>query len=555
MSKGKRLVIYFFYDKDGIADRYVDYFLQGLRPVTDDFVIVANGKITPETRKMFLKYTDDIIVRLNVGLDAWAYKDALEYVGWDKLREYYEVCLVNSTIMGPVYPFEEMFSKMDEKEDLDFWGITRHMGSSDDPFHCNPYGYLPEHIQSHFTVYRNRFLKSKALKYYWDHLPEIKGYSDSVGKHESYFTRHFQDMGFKWTTYVHNKDEKGYNSYYLMMAPVQAIKNDRCPIFKRRTFFHDGPDMISESNREQAVVLLDYLRTQTHYDTGMIMENIIRTCHQNDFVSNLALFYTLPTEVRISPEQWHRNVALVMHLYYMDLLENSVHYAWSMPPEADIYITTPHKEEVEHIRKVFSVLPNKVEVRLIENRGRDVSSLLVGVADIVNHYDYICFYHDKKVTQLDQKIIGLSWGYMISENILHNRTYVENIISTFEMHPKLGLLTPLQPSHSVYIDTFGNEWGVNYDNTKRLAEDLKLNVPMSPLKPPVAPLGTCFWFRTKAMKKMFDKKWKYSDFPKEPNKIDGTLLHAVERVYPFVIQDAGYYPAYVGTDILGGNAL
>ena len=63
-----------------------------------------------------------------------------------------------------------------------------------------------------------------------------------------------------------------------------------------------------------------------------------------------------------------------------------------------------------------------------------------------------------------------------------------------------------------------------------------------------APLGTMFWFRPKALKPLFDKDWDYKDFPPEPNKIDGTLLHAVERVYPFAAQQAGYYPAIGMTD-------
>lgn len=552
MALGKRLVIYFFFDKDGIADRYVDYFLNGLKPVTDDFVIVANGKITPETRSMFLKYTDDIIVRRNVGLDVWAYKEALEYVGWDKLRDYYEVCLVNSTIMGPVYPFKEMFDKMSQNPDLDFWGINRHMGSDVDPFQCNPYGYLPEHIQSHFTVYRNRFLKSKELKQYWDHLPPISGYEDSVGKHESYFTKHFQDMGFIWTSYVHNQCESKNFPYYLLLNPMEALAKDRCPVFKRRSFFHDGDDLISLTNREQALRLISFLKEHTHYDVNMIYENIIRTCHQDDFVMDMGLFYILPSDIRISSESKASSAALVMHLYYKDLLQDSLHYAASMPPEADIIITTPHETEVDRIKEAFSILPNRVEVRLIENRGRDVSSLLVGAADVVDKYDYVCFFHDKKVTQLTSPAIGRSWAYMLSESVLRNRNYVENILSTFENHPKLGLLTPPEPYHSVYIDTWGHEWGDNFENTRELAEQLNLHVSMSEDKPPVAPLGTTFWFRTKAMKKLFKKDWKYTDFPKEPNKIDGTLLHALERVYPFVVQDAGYYPAYVRPDVLGG---
>ena len=54
-----------------------------------------------------------------------------------------------------------------------------------------------------------------------------------------------------------------------------------------------------------------------------------------------------------------------------------------------------------------------------------------------------------------------------------------------------------------------------------------------------------FWFRPKAMKKLLEKTWKYEDFPKEPNKIDGTMLHAIERAYPFVVQEAGFYSANV----------
>lgn len=50
------------------------------------------------------------------------------------------------------------------------------------------------------------------------------------------------------------------------------------------------------------------------------------------------------------------------------------------------------------------------------------------------------------------------------------------------------------------------------------------------------------------MKPLYNKDWKYEDFPAEPNKIDGTLLHAIERIYPFIVQESGYYPAIGMTD-------
>ena len=68
------------------------------------------------------------------------------------------------------------------------------------------------------------------------------------------------------------------------------------------------------------------------------------------------------------------------------------------------------------------------------------------------------------------------------------------------------------------------------------------------MKVPVAPHGSCFWFRTDALRKLFKYDWKYEDFPEEPLPIDGTISHAIERCYAYVAQDAGYYSAIVMCD-------
>ena len=120
-----RLVIYFFYDADGIVDRYVPYMLEDINKNCSELFVVCNGKLTPEGRKTFLKLTPHLLVRENVGFDVWAYKEALEHYGWEKLAEFDEVVLMNYTIFGPLYPFSEMFEKMNQR-DVDFWGITKH---------------------------------------------------------------------------------------------------------------------------------------------------------------------------------------------------------------------------------------------------------------------------------------------------------------------------------------------------------------------------------------------------------------------------------------------
>lgn len=157
--------------------------------------------------------------------------------------------------------------------------------------------------------------------------------------------------------------------------------------------------------------LLSFLREHTAYDVNMIFENIIKTCHQDDFVVSMDLFYILPSDIiKISSVDNKYNVALViMHLYYKNLLQYSLHYVASMSPNADIIATTPHVDEVDRIKNAFSLLPSYVEVRLIDNRGRDVSSLQVGADDVIEKYDYVCFYHDKNYLA---RISGYYWSQL-----------------------------------------------------------------------------------------------------------------------------------------------
>ena len=260
------------------------------------------------------------------------------------------------------------------------------------------------------------------------------------------------------------------------------------------------------------------------------------------------LTYIMPSKVKYQ-NTFKSKIALVIHLYFPDLLEENKHYIESMPKDADIYITTNTQEKKQAIEEAYKDLQyNHLEVRIIENRGRDVSSLLVGVKDVIMNYDLVCFAHDKKTAQVKPGTNGASFAYKCFENTLSNNNYVENIISTFEENPRLGLLTPPEPNHDTFFPTCGFEWGPNFDKTKKLAKQLGLTVPMSAFKPPVAPLGTMFWFRPKAMQPLYAKDWEYNDFPPEPNKIDGSLLHAIERIYPFIVQQAGYYPAVAMTE-------
>lgn len=549
----KRLGIFFFYDKDGIVDAYVTYLLEHLLPFFDRLVIVCNGKLKQEGQRAFERYSKDIIVRENVGYDVGAYKAAMEYVGWKELEKYGETVIFNHTIMGPVFPFEEMFEEMN-KRDVDFWGITKYGRESFDPFGYSPYGYLPEHIQSHFLVFRKSLVRTPDFKSYWDSMPPINSYNDSVGMFESLFTKQFEEKGFNWDVYVDTDDYTGITTFPLMNFAKELLEKKRCPVFKRRTFFQPYDYVLGNTMGQPAVELMDYLKKCTDYPVDMIWDNLLRTCHQADLVRTLHLNYILPTEYHKKETEEYvktQKIVLVMHLYFPDLVQESFQYASTMPACADVYITTNSAEKKELIEKVFSKGKfHHLEVRVIENRGRDVSSLLVGVKDVIMNYDIACFVHDKKAAQIVPGSVGVGFAYKCYKNTLYNRDFVYNVIETFRKNPRLGIISPPFPNHADYFPLLCDEWGPNYDNTKKLAKELQIDVPMSHAKEAVAPYGTFFWFRPAAMKKLYARDWKYEDFPPEPNNTDGTVLHAVERLYPFAAQAEGYYPGVLMSDKL-----
>lgn len=547
-NEAKRLAIYFFYDKDGIVDNYITYFLENLKKSVSYLYIVCNGKLNSSGYSLLKEKANKVLVRENKGFDVWAYKECLDNIGFENLIEYDEIVMLNSTIMGPIYPFSNIFMEMNFV-DIDFWGLTVYNEVPFDPFGTIKYGYIPQHLQSHFIAVRKSMFLSSDFQKYWMDMPEIHSYEEAVGKHEAIFTKTFADLGYKWKAYVNTEDLKHHSYHPILMNPVELIKNRKCPVFKRRSFFHNYDELLNVSIGNQAYELMQYLQKYTNYDVDMIWQNIIRTQNMADIKRNLHLSYILPTEITIASINQNIKVALIMHIYFEDLIEYCYDYASSMPEYVDVYITTNTDEKKIAIEKIFKNLNcNNCKVMVIQNRGRDVSALLTASKDFIMQYDYICFAHDKKVKQLDQAIKGEAFSYHCFENILCNENYVKNIITTFEENPRLGLLTPPPPYHADYYPTISFEWGYNFDNTKKLADELGLQVDLSIDKEPIAPLGTMFWFRTDAMKKLFEKNWKYTDFPPEPNNTDGTLLHAIERIYPFVVQDAGYYCAWVISD-------
>lgn len=259
------------------------------------------------------------------------------------------------------------------------------------------------------------------------------------------------------------------------------------------------------------------------------MENVWSIRENNGFR------FILPERAMAASGIDHADVAVIAYIYYEDTAKKYWTYLNSIPDEMAIYLISSN----ESVLKVLTQFAqNKENVNVIRkmNRGRDVSALVISSKEIFQRHKYVCFVHDKHAkSETGQDMVNF-WLENLWGNTLKSEGYIENVLKLFADHPELGLLVPPEPYTYLQQNSF---WRIEYERTKTLAEELKLENTMIEDKYPPITLGTVFWCKSFVMKKLLEKNWKFEDFLEEPMPEEGTISHAIERIFAFLAQDAG----------------
>lgn len=539
-GKNNRLLVYFFYDKAGVVDDYIIYMLKKLKPNVKDIIFVSNGDMTPRSREKVEKIADDIIEKENKGMDVMAYKAAIDFVGYEKLKKYDELIMMNFTIMGPVTPLEDMFQDMDAR-DIDFWGLTLFHGCDGDPFGADcEYGFLPMHIQSHFIAVRNDMLKSDDFKEYWESRPEIKKYSDAIGKHEAVFTRHFDELGYKWDVYSDTRDCMDYTDLPIISMPVKLIRDKKCPVFKRRNFFQEYFDIMNKSTGEVEAELYDYLKKHTDYDVNYIWDNMLRVQNISDIKKAVQLNYVLSTRAAEYTKEPEKKVLFVVFVSDIRHMYGNYKRIENLPDTCDVLLAAPSEEVLDTFNRIFNC--KHIVKTIVSDKIYSAIGRLSIVKDEVKRYELICFLNDFRDNKLEFDSVNESFLFRCYSTLAYNETYINNIINLFDKNERMGLLLSPPPNHADYYPTLGCfDWGDNFDTTKELAKYMELNVNIDITKEPLPAYGDMFFARTDALSAVFD-----TDFEAfcETDNID--LIF--ERIYAYAAQAKGYYTAGVMSD-------
>ncbi len=225
-------------------------------------------------------------------------------------------------------------------------------------------------------------------------------------------------------------------------------------------------------------------------------------------------------------------ICLQIHIFYLDLLENIVTEINKIPYAFDCYISTDSTDKAEYIRNYFKSHSNAVNVivEIYDNKGRDVYPLIAQMSKYVTKYKFICHMHTKK-SKID--IFGDNWREYLFGSLFGSKENIENILKNLEMNKGLGIVFP-KPFQNLENAI---HWGLN----KELAE----NVLQKPVNNIVFPVGNMFWARVDAVLPIFTNTLA-NNFPNEKGQADGTIAHAIERLWVYTAEYNGYTFSYCG---------
>lgn len=470
----KRLALFFFFDEQGIVDKYIYDILQDLKNSVRKIVVVVNGKIEEEYLRQLENMSVEVLVRQNRGYDVWAYKEGIDFIGLDVLRSYDEFILMNYTNFGPIYPFKEMFDHMSKRKELDFWGLTKSWGNNRD---------IPQHIQSHFIVVRKNMLQSNYFAEYWNNVPEIKCYNDALWKHEFVFTTFFEKRGFKWDVYLNIDEFKNSVSNPLLAYPYYMIKSKRTPLIKRKSFFLE-PSWVFEiglkSNLRQA---MEYMEKELKYNTNNIWENLLRT-------QDLQIL------------RWTMGLEFIVSDYgKCEIADDTL-----------VIIDVRYRIDLTFLNEYLEKIPRNVDVYIISNNSNidfEETKFSRAVHYLFYQGERFSFYEInklKKYSYIGYANISECRGDLTDKFSLYDKENFDNmfaspeafsqIINIFKERKEIGVLFSGLKKEDDIINCI---WREQYEAINKILIESGINVKTNALTAPIYHLNGFVFFRTEIL--------------------------------------------------------
>ncbi len=221
--------------------------------------------------------------------------------------------------------------------------------------------------------------------------------------------------------------------------------------------------------------------------------------------------------------------AVVLHLFYPDLWEEICGFLDHLGDDFDLFVSLCPESSCGVEERIREWFPD-AEIRWFENRGRDIGPFFELLREgVLSHYEMICKVHSKKSLH---RTDGDRWRGNLLHQLLGAPQIIREIEDAFAADPEVGLIGPANQ-----LDRREESWGSNRERMIGLAS--RMGVPATEVVLEFF-AGSMFWARPSALAKLAALDLRLEDFEEERGQLDGTLHHALERLFPAAVRAAGF---------------
>jgi lipopolysaccharide biosynthesis protein len=230
-------------------------------------------------------------------------------------------------------------------------------------------------------------------------------------------------------------------------------------------------------------------------------------------------------------------IAVAVHLHYTELWDEfeTLLGRWRLPFRLFLTLNAADEKLQARVRSAFP----GAEIRIVENRGRDVRPFLILLEQgAFQNFDLVCKLHGKRSLGGGRlPAFGDALRRANFHDLIADPGRVEALTARFDAAPDLGIVGSARFLSASTAAAPRDVLGKNHADVAALAARLE-----APLTSPEFDFfeGTMFWVRPTALAPLAALRLSDEAFASEAGRIDGAPEHAFERLFNHVARKAGY---------------
>jgi lipopolysaccharide biosynthesis protein len=194
----KRLAVFAGYDKYGIINDYVIYYLKELKKVAD-IIFVYDNSFSEEELLKIKGLTIKNICKSHGEYDFGSYKRGYQWAEKQGLLEQYDsLTLCNDSVFGPFKTLLSIYKKFEKDGACDFWGFSNNTLSDGGEFYKKLGIEGKSHLESWFVVFNKNVFSSKSFMKFIKGIKKETEKNNIIKKYEVGMTRILVDAGFNF---------------------------------------------------------------------------------------------------------------------------------------------------------------------------------------------------------------------------------------------------------------------------------------------------------------------------------------------------------------------